>query len=279
MIDIIFRFDPADAGRAASPRTASDALRDLNEGNRCFANLLSTEGAAASEVIRCDPAWAGLSGATPPQRPFSAVLGCADARVPVELIFQRAVNDLFIVRVAGNILTTEGLGSLEFARANLGESLRLMVVLGHTSCGAVTAAVDAYLSPETYFSIATTHGLRALVDNILVAVRVAELALSNAYGAGVRERPGFREALLGMTIVTNAAFSAMGLRRELSLGADEVAFGVYDLLTRRVFVPSERGSEGGLALPPDDLAGLSALGLATARSPFIASLLDGVIAS
>jgi carbonic anhydrase len=150
LIDIIFRFDPADAGRAASPRTASEALRDLNEGNRCFANLLSTEGAGASKVIRCDPAWAGLSGA-PPQRPFSAVLGCADARVPVELIFHRAVNDLFIVRVAGNILTTEGLGSLEFARANLGESLRLMVVLGHTSCGAVTAAVDAYLSPETCF--------------------------------------------------------------------------------------------------------------------------------
>ena len=74
---------------------------------------------------------------TPEQRPFAAVLGCSDARVPIELIFNEGPNDLFIVRVAGGGLGLEVLGSLKYAVEQLGGTLKLIVVLGHSGCGAV----------------------------------------------------------------------------------------------------------------------------------------------
>ena len=76
-----------------------------------------------------------------------AVLGCSDARVPIELIFKEGPNDLFVVRVAGNGLGSEVLGSLKYAVEHLGGSLRIIVVLGHSGCGAVSEAVDAFLEP------------------------------------------------------------------------------------------------------------------------------------
>ncbi len=75
------------------------------------------------------------------QAPFAAVLGCADSRVAPELAFDQAPGDLFVVRVAGNFVTPDGLGSLEFGAAVLGT--KLILVLGHTSCGAVNATVEA----------------------------------------------------------------------------------------------------------------------------------------
>ena len=101
------------------------------------------------------------------------MLGCSDARVPIELIFDQSPNDLFVVRVAGNVLGVECLGSIDYAVANLGKSLKLVVVLGHTTCGAVSAAVDSYLAPKNYAEIAFTHALRSLVDRIQTAVRGA----------------------------------------------------------------------------------------------------------
>ena len=77
------------------------------------------------------------------------MLGCSDARVPIELIFNEGPNDLFVVRVAGNGLGGEVFGSLSYAVEHLGGSLKLVVVLGHSGCGAVSAAVDAVLNPKT----------------------------------------------------------------------------------------------------------------------------------
>jgi len=74
------------------------------------------------------------------QYPYAAILGCADSRVPPEIIFDQGLGDLFVVRVAGNIATNETIGSLEYATANLGT--QLIVVLGHKGCGAVSAAID-----------------------------------------------------------------------------------------------------------------------------------------
>jgi carbonic anhydrase len=85
--------------------------------------------------VHLDPRELGVrtGGDAPPQRPFAAVLGCADARVPIELVFHEGPNDLFVVRVAGNVLGPDILGSLCYAIDNLGGSLRLIVVLGHSS--------------------------------------------------------------------------------------------------------------------------------------------------
>ena len=96
-------------------------------------------------------------GPSPPeQRPFAALLSCADARVSPELVFLQPFDALFTVRVAGNVLADEQIGSLAFAASGLRESLRLVVVLGHTDCGGVGAAVDAYLDSEVYRQLAPT---------------------------------------------------------------------------------------------------------------------------
>ena len=150
VIEITYRYGAT--GDALRPRPA-DALaaRDrLNDGSRAIAQLIErlAEGdGTARRVIPVDPRDLGIAageGSAPAQRPYAAVLGCADARVPIELIFNEGPNDLFVVRVAGNGLGSEVLGSLEYAVDHLGGNLKLVVVLGHSGCGAVSAAVDAF---------------------------------------------------------------------------------------------------------------------------------------
>lgn len=105
-----------------------------------------------------------LSGA---QRPFAIVLGCSDSRTPVEILFDQGFGDLFVIRIAGNIVAPSVVGSIEFAASGFGS--RLIVVMGHTQCGAVTATVRALetgLGPES-------KNLRAITDRI--APHVEEL--------------------------------------------------------------------------------------------------------
>lgn len=120
--------------RAQTPRLAETpdaAIKLLAEGNARYAgNSPNQRDFSASRAARAQG-----------QAPFAAVLGCADSRVSPELVFDQAPGDLFVVRVAGNFLTTDGLGSLEYGAAVLGT--RVILVLGHTSCGAVNATVDA----------------------------------------------------------------------------------------------------------------------------------------
>ena len=108
------------------------------------------------------------------QRPFAAVLGCSDARVPIELIFNEGPNDLFVVRVAGNGLGNDVLGSLRYAIDHLRDSLRLVVVLGHSGCGAMSAAVDSFLEPAGYLPLATNHALRSILDRQLIVVQAKQ---------------------------------------------------------------------------------------------------------
>ena len=130
-------------GGAASAQPVSaaanpdDALKLLMDGNaRYVANQPRERDFSAGRVSR-----------TTGQAPFAAILGCADSRVAPELAFDQSPGDLFIVRVAGNFVTTEGLGSLEFGAAVLGT--KLIMVLGHTSCGAVNATVEALQKGNT----------------------------------------------------------------------------------------------------------------------------------
>jgi carbonic anhydrase len=111
------------------------------------------------------------------------VLGCSDARVPVELIFNEGPNDLFVVRVAGNGLGDEVLGSLKYAADHLGGSMKLVVVLGHSRCGAVSAAVDVFLDPPSYLALAADHALRAILDRLLIVVHASATKLQAAHGS------------------------------------------------------------------------------------------------
>src|SRR5262245_66381534 len=118
---------------------AIDALARLREGNRRFV-AGQTETATLSNSARREALVAG-------QEPFAIVLGCSDSRVPAELVFDLGFGDLFVIRVAGNIVAPSQVGSVEFAAARFGT--RLVVVMGHSECGAVTATLEELLGRST----------------------------------------------------------------------------------------------------------------------------------
>lgn len=246
-MDVIYRYDPYAPITARQIPDAQAALNALVQGNDRLVQLVHrmqerTLGGDAGEpiIIPMCPMSSGLPlfpGAMPSQAPFAVVLGCSDARVPTEAVFDQSFNDLFVLRIAGNVLGSECLGSLHYALRNLKDSIKLIVVLGHSKCGAVTAAVDTHLSPDAYVNIACTFPLRSLVDQIQVAVRGASHALDKYAGAAIPDKSMYRSLLVGVTAYVNAAVSAFELQRELSLyGEDgpQVVFGVYDFESLRV---------------------------------------------
>jgi len=113
------------------------------------------------------------------------------------------------------------------------------VVLGHSQCGAVTAAVDAFLEPSEYLGLSTSHHLRSIINVLFPAVRGAARALSGSWGEEVSKLPGYRAALIEAAVVVNAALTASILRSEFGDASKElgIVFGVYDLASRRVHVP------------------------------------------
>ncbi|MBR1301272.1 carbonic anhydrase [Bradyrhizobium sp. AUGA SZCCT0042] len=280
-VDIIYRYEARGAPARPQPSDSNAALLRLNDGNRDFAALLDhvkeTSG-VIEQIIPVDPRDLGLvsgSPGSPKQRPFAAVLGCSDARVPIELIFNEGPNDLFVIRVAGNGLGTEVLGSLKYAVEHLGGTLKLVVVLGHSGCGAITAAVDVFLNPGDYLTIATKHSLRNILDRSILVVQASANKLLSAFGADVARNPGYRQALIEASIVTNAALAAYTIQQEFesSQRAEmQAAYGVYLLETREVWAPRLSNVRGmGLAAAPRDLAGFTELGNAVIQSERIAS--------
>jgi len=117
--------------------SALEALERLREGNRRFVSGDRRFGASITQKDRSDL----IDG----QQPFAVVLGCSDSRVPVELIFDQGVGDLFVIRVAGNIVAATQIGSVEFAAEQFGTGL--VVVLGHSRCGAIQATLDELRRP------------------------------------------------------------------------------------------------------------------------------------
>jgi carbonic anhydrase len=285
IVEITYRYDGSDATVRPRPADAEAARARLDQGSRTIGTLL--EGHAQGEgtakrVIPVDPRDLGLlpgEDAAPPQRPYAAVLGCSDARVPIELLFNEGPNDLFVVRVAGNGLGTEVLGSLKYAVAHLGGSLKLVVVLGHSGCGAVTAAVDAVLNPETYLAVAVQHALRGILDRLLVVVNASAMRLATTYGPDVVRRAGYRTALIEAAVVANAAFAAHTLQQQMGgaeAGGLRAAYGVYLLEARQVWAPRAGSRECvGLAYPPADRAAFGEFSDAVVRSERIVRLLEG----
>jgi carbonic anhydrase len=279
-VDIIYRYEARDTSARHLPADSNAALLRLNGGNSDFAALLDhvKNESGIQRIILVDPRDLGLDSdvaGTPKQRPFAAVLGCSDARVPIELIFNEGPNDLFVVRVAGNGLGMEVLGSLKYAVDHLGGTLKLIVVLGHSGCGALTTAVDVFLNPGNYVTIAAKHSIRSILDRSLIVVQASANKLLSAFGPDVTNNPGYRQALIEASIVTNAALSAYSIQQEFiahELPELRAAYGVYVLETREVWAPRSGNINGtGLAEAPRDLAGFAHLGDAVVQSGRIAS--------
>jgi carbonic anhydrase len=280
-VEITYRCGEDAAAAEARPADADAALRRMNDGNRAFADLFAQVDATAGTARRVIPisgqdfGLGRLDAGAPSQRPYAAVLGCADARVPIELIFNEGPNDLFVVRVAGNTLGDDVRGSLKYALDHLGASLKLIVVLGHSQCGAVTEAVDVFLDPSGYLGLTAKHSIRGLVDRLQVVVQASAKRMASVFGVDVARRPGYRDALIEVAVVTNAALAAHTLKREIAGGVD-AAFGVYLLSERSVWAPRCGSDEvTGLAAPPADGKDFVEFGNAVMRSHRIQSMIDG----
>ena len=247
MFEVTYRYDPAHPLDGRTPRDPEEARRLLEAGNQAFASM-DTGSASQSRVVYVGPEDVGLAEpcGVAAQQPFAVVLGCSDARVPTEMVFDRACNELFVVRVAGNIVSQELLGSIAYAVEHLGESLKLVVVLGHSRCGAVAAAVDAYLEPAGGLGFSASHHVRSIVNILFPAVRGAARSLSAGRGGEVSKLPGYRAALVECSVAINAALTASILRSELGgpAGGPRVVFGVYDLASRRVQAPPSPAEDG-----------------------------------
>ena len=135
---------------------ARQALERLREGNLRFAANVRGSDAFVSHTRRVELA----SG----QQPFAIILGCSDSRVPAEIVFDQGLGDLFVIRVAGNIVAPSQVGSVEFAAARY--STRLVVVLGHSQCGAILATLEELRTPTENQS----HNLRSIVDRVRPSV-------------------------------------------------------------------------------------------------------------
>lgn len=135
--------------------SARDALKQLQEGNTRFVAERGRD-APVGQTRR--------SQLTERQEPFAIVLGCSDSRVPAEIVFDQGLGDLFVIRVAGNIVAPSQVGSVEFAAERF--ATRLVVVLGHSGCGAIIATIEELMRPAEKQS----RNLHAIVDRVRPSV-------------------------------------------------------------------------------------------------------------
>jgi len=167
---------------------AREALERLREGNRRFAS-----GAVASYSYANHARRAELADY---QEPFAIILGCSDSRVPAEIVFDQGLGDLFVIRVAGNIVAPSQVGSVEFAAERFGTPL--VVVLGHSRCGAILAALEELERPSQDQS----RNLRSIVRRVRPSVEPL-------LGTPLRDD---REALIDQAVRANVRTSANHLR-------------------------------------------------------------------
>lgn len=182
---------------------ADEAIRELKEGNERFVSGQMTSFAHDLNVLK--------DGTVEKQEPFAAILSCADSRVPVELVFDQSIGHLFVTRVAGNMVTPEITGSLEYGVAVLG--IKAILVLGHAKCGAVSAAMKGQEVPGQ---------ISALYQYMMPAIKDSHNDIAGAVKA-------------------NAKFQAQLLRESSTVIAKamkddgvKVISGYYDLATGRV---------------------------------------------
>jgi carbonic anhydrase len=163
--------------------TAREALERLREGNRRFVANMGKREPRRNEL-------------TAVHEPFAIILGCSDARVPAEIVFDQGLGDLFVIRVAGNIVAPSQIGSVEFAAERFGT--RLVVVLGHSGCGAIEATVDELRRPTENQS----RNLRSIVDRVRPSVEAL-------MATDLKDDP---DALIRYAVRANVRISASHLR-------------------------------------------------------------------
>lgn len=181
-----------------SSPSPQQALQRLVNGNRRF------RGTNESPKDRSSARSWSRDLATETQRPFAVILGCSDSRTPVEILFDEGFGDLFVVRIAGNIVAPSVVGSIEFAASQFGS--RLVVVLGHTRCGAIAATVKAIetgLGPES-------KNIRAITDRI--APHISGLVRVPPSPAGDATDTGARDGIIREAVRANVRASADHLR-------------------------------------------------------------------
>jgi carbonic anhydrase len=193
------------------PKDAAEALDRLKAGNARFA-----EGKTRHAHESADWRKHLVAG----QKPFATILGCSDSRVPPELVFDQGLGDLFVIRVAGNVVAPDIMASLAYAALHLG--IKLFVVMGHAACGAVTAALDARLK-----NAKDDERIEALLK--LIDPGLKDLDLKLAY-----------PALLNAAIEANVRWSIKQLadvpeaKKALAAGRVTLVGGVYELDTGKV---------------------------------------------
>jgi carbonic anhydrase len=168
--------------------SAREALALLREGNQRFVSNVSSRDNFESRARRIELATG--------QAPFAAILGCSDSRVPVEIVFDQGLGDLFVIRVAGNIVAPSQIGSVEFAAEQFGS--RLVVVLGHSCCGAIETTLEQLRRPVENQS----RNLRSIVDLVRPAIE----------GLLTTDLKHDQQALLHAAVRANISASVRNLR-------------------------------------------------------------------
>lgn len=193
------------------PESAQDALQRLREGNQRFVN---------GTIRHIDENRTWRDALVADQHPFAVILGCSDSRVPIELVLDQGFGDLFVIRVAGNVISTDVVGSIGYSIAHL--HTKLLVVMGHEGCGAVTAALheQAGAAPES--------------ENIEALLKMVRPGLRNlpAHLAGTARTSAAVEANVRWSMGQLAAIP--GGRRIIESGQLLMVGAVYDLATGQV---------------------------------------------
>lgn len=201
------------------PKTGQQALALLQQGNDRYVDSLTN----------LDPETKRRPELVKDQDPLAIILGCSDARVPVEIVFDQGLGDLFVIRVAGNVVAPSQIGSVEFAAEKF--HTKLVVVLGHSHCGAVTACVEALINPEQNYS----PNLQSIVDRIRPSVyNLHELATAKGHDVDADE-------LIDRSIRANVRMSVSQLKHgsraleDLTSSGQLLIVGAeYDLETGKV---------------------------------------------
>jgi carbonic anhydrase len=257
-VDFTYRYNFARPRPFFVPDGWRAAANDLEEGNRKIVRFYQAcrdhgypRGTRRPVVELSAPEAEGQprgDDGLPRQQPFAAMIGCSDARVPLELLFGQEFNDIFNIRVAGNVLAEEGIGSLLYALRSFvpdvdvphHRGLKLAGVIGHRGCGAVTATVRAFLDPvkdAPAFGEPIGAILRRITSPALV---VAVETMDAVFGAGAATDPSRIFETVELTVYVNAAWVAHETQRWVNSAGTDVAdrvgvvYGVFDPSDYRV---------------------------------------------
>lgn len=204
-------------------KTAIDALERLREGNERFVAEIRNDGENSTRARRKE--------VLDNQEPFAIILGCSDSRVPAEMVFDQGLGDLFVIRVAGNIVAPSQVGSVEFAAARF--KTKLVVVLGHSQCGAILATLEELKRPNENQS----RNLKSIVDRIRRSIEtLLETDLKHNHEALVHQsvRANIRASVnhlrhgseLLENLIQNDGLLVVGAEYSLETGAVEFFDGV-----------------------------------------------------